>query len=229
MIITCPACATRYTLADSAVGPQGRKVRCAQCGHMWWQAPEEDEPVFHPDEVTEFHPAPPPPPPKRASAAKTPAKAPADPGARRRALVGWGIFVALLAAIGAAGYFGRATAVRLWPPAALLYETVGLPVEPPGTGLQLQNVRSEQKTEDGKPVLVVDGQIVNVSEMARTVPPLRVTALGADRQPLKSWTVEPAPPQILPGEVATFRDVQPDAAGALAGVLEVMITFDGGH
>lgn len=223
MIITCPACDTRYTLADSAVGPQGRKVRCAQCGHMWWQSPQ-DEAAFPPDAVTEFHPVP---PPSKAPAAKksAPGKPPADPGARRRALVGWGSFVAVLLAIGAAGYFGRATVVRLWPPAALLYETVGLPVEPPGTGLQLQNVRSEQKAEDGKTALLVEGQILNVSEAARTVPALRVTALGADRQPLRNWTVEPVPPQILPGEIATFRDVQTDAAG----VLEVMITFDGGR
>lgn len=222
MIITCPACATRYTLADSAVGPQGRKVRCAQCGHMWWQAPEDD-PVLHPDEVTEFHPVPPPSSKTPSSRKTAPATSAADPGARRRALVGWGAFLAVLAAIIAAGYVGRATVVRLWPPAALFYETVGLPVEPPGSGLQLQNVRSEQKTEEGKSALLVEGQILNVSETARTVPALRVTALGADRQPLRNWTVEPVPPQILPGEIATFRDVQPDAAG----VLEVMITFDG--
>ena len=222
MIITCPACATRYTLADSAVGPQGRKVRCAQCGHMWWQAPEDD-PVLHPDEVTEFHPVPPPSSKTPSSRKTAPATSAADPGARRRALVGWGAFLAVLAAIAAAGYVGRATVVRLWPPAALFYETVGLPVEPPGSGLQLQNVRSEQKTEEGKSALLVEGQILNVSETARTVPALRVTALGADRQPLRNWTVEPVPPQILPGEIATFRDVQPDAAG----VLEVMITFDG--
>lgn len=221
MIITCPACATRYTLADSAVGPQGRKVRCAQCGHMWWQSPEEEEPVFHSDEVTEFHP-PPPPPPQRKQA---PAKPAAEPGARRRATIGWGAFLAVLVALGAVGYFGRGTIVRLWPPAALLYETVGLPVEPPGTGLSIQNLRSEQRVEDGKPVLVVDGQIVNVSETARTVPAIRVTALGADRQPLKSWSVEPVPSQILPGEIATFRDVRQDADG----VLEIMITFDGGR
>ncbi|WP_425599251.1 zinc-ribbon domain-containing protein [Azospirillum brasilense] len=191
---------------------------------MWWQSPQDDS-VLHPDAVTEFHPVPPPSSKTPSSKKKETAKPPAEPGARRRALVGWGAFMAVLLAIAAAGYFGRATVVRLWPPAALFYETVGLPVEPPGTGLQLQNVRSEQKAEDGKTALLVEGQIVNTSETLRTVPTLRVTALGADRQPLRNWTVEPVPPQILPGEIATFRDVQADAAG----VLEVMITFDGGR
>nr|WP_052584394.1 DUF3426 domain-containing protein [Azospirillum baldaniorum] len=192
---------------------------------MWWQLPQDD-PVFHPDAVTEFHPVPPPStktPSSKTKAAAKPVGRPRGAGAGRWSV--GGAFVAVLLAIGAAGYFGRATVVRLWPPAALFYETVGLPVEPPGTGLQLQNVRSEQKAEDGKAALLVEGQIVNVSETLRTVPALRVTALGADRQPLRNWTVEPVPPQILPGEIATFRDIQADAAG----VLEVMITFDGGR
>lgn len=43
MIISCPACATRYNIDPKALGEKGRKVRCSNCAHQWIQAPPVSE------------------------------------------------------------------------------------------------------------------------------------------------------------------------------------------
>jgi len=40
MILTCPACETKYVVKDGAIPPGGRQVRCASCKHSWHQDPE---------------------------------------------------------------------------------------------------------------------------------------------------------------------------------------------
>ena len=40
MILTCPACDTKYVVKDGAIPPAGRQVRCASCKHSWHQDPE---------------------------------------------------------------------------------------------------------------------------------------------------------------------------------------------
>ncbi|HTM96186.1 MAG TPA: MJ0042-type zinc finger domain-containing protein, partial [Croceibacterium sp.] len=71
MVIACPACATRYVVPDSAIGLEGRRVRCAKCRHSWYQeGPEaQQQPVppsgHAPGPAPVAAPSPPSPSPQR--------------------------------------------------------------------------------------------------------------------------------------------------------------------
>ena len=43
MLIGCPACSTNFSVPDKALLPKGRTLKCAKCGHKWFQAPPEVE------------------------------------------------------------------------------------------------------------------------------------------------------------------------------------------
>ncbi|MEP0393136.1 zinc-ribbon domain-containing protein [Erythrobacter sp.] len=70
MIISCPACATRYAVPETAIGPEGRTVRCAKCKHSWFQ---DSTPLELEDEADTAAATTPEPDP---ASAEAPAKAP---------------------------------------------------------------------------------------------------------------------------------------------------------
>ncbi|MDA1101731.1 MAG: zinc-ribbon domain-containing protein [Proteobacteria bacterium] len=43
MILSCPSCQTRFVVDPTAIGEDGRRVRCAKCGDSWHQSPVEEE------------------------------------------------------------------------------------------------------------------------------------------------------------------------------------------
>lgn len=66
MRIECPSCTTSYEIAESAVGPKGRKMKCGKCAITWQVEPLAPRPAKPPAEMAK------PTPPAAAPAIKTP-------------------------------------------------------------------------------------------------------------------------------------------------------------
>lgn len=187
MILTCPACATRYLVDPADLGRGGRHVRCARCGHVWLQnAPSEA-----PERIDLTAPEPTPPPP-----AEGPVHLPAVLSAprERAVLAGWAAFVLALLLLLAGLYAFRHPITTAWPATARLYDALSLPVN--ARELALRGIGYERRQEGERTVLVVRGTIVNDTGGPQEVPPLHLSLRDAASRELHHWTV-PLPTRRL--------------------------------
>jgi len=74
-----------------------------------------------------------------------------------------------------------------------LYQELGLSLELP-LGMEFRELSSLQRQDAGRQVLVVTGEIANVSGQQRELPPIRVALLDADRQELDFGLFDPPQP-----------------------------------
>jgi hypothetical protein len=191
-------------------------VRCAKCLHTWAQAPPEDMPKFVEPPVLEVEPRPIPP------GSGLPALAGA---ARRRdlaAVVGWAALAALLVGILVGGLAYRDRIVEAWPPAMRLYAAIGQQAEEPGIGLELRNLSLSRSGEEDAPVLVLVGEVANVTDQVRDVPLLRGALVAPDEREIQHWTFTASQNRLLPGEIVNFRTELKNPA---AEAVSISVTF----
>lgn len=96
---------------------------------------------------------------------------------KKKGVVGWIIFLLLIAGIGAGGYFAKDILINLWPPIAKVYDMVGLDVPHVGDGLDIRELPPTREDEDGVDVLVVRAEVVNISDEPRPLPYLLIELL----------------------------------------------------
>ncbi|MDG3440752.1 zinc-ribbon domain-containing protein [Nitrospirillum amazonense] len=121
------------------------------------------------------------------------------------AAVRWGV----LAVVIAGGITGlaveRDAVVDAWPAAARLYDAFGFGVEPPGTGLEMVDSKTEFRDVEGTSMLFVDITVQNKSDRQRDVPDLMASALGADGKPFQRWRMQPKARRLFPGEKTVYH------------------------
>lgn len=219
MILTCPECATSYFVDESKIPPEGRVVKCAACRARWTAHPPEPEPAAELEYAAEEPVAETP----EAAAEPAPveavveesltgddlpkafrAKADVDRRVREAAAMGvvWAGMAASVAVLIALAVVFRVDMVRLWPRTAGAYASVGLPVN--SLGLTIEGVRAEPSLQNGHAALSVSGMIRNIEGRTIVTPPLRISLLNKDGEPVATKIARAADPRIPPGETRHF-------------------------
>jgi hypothetical protein len=106
-----------------------------------------------------------------------------------------GVILVLLAA--------RQQVVSYAPQTASFYAAIGLPVNL--RGLDFENIRITRDTQDGVPVLTVEGRIAATAKGTAEVPRLRFAVHDASGKEIYVWTMLPSRTLLASGETLPFR------------------------
>lgn len=226
MILECPACRTRYTVPDTAIGVNGRAVRCAKCGNSWHQWPagsdvEQSEPV-------QLAKAPEPQP--DSAEPETVSPAPVAPSydeyeddapsranpARRWTIVAAVIGTVLLAGIVALQFVGFD---RLRAP-------LGLNANGSSVALLLEVPRKPERRAlaSGNELFALTGRIVNPTRERQNVPDIQAELQDAQGRIVYNWVITPPQRTLAPGAAAQFDAAVYDVP---KGARELKLSFVG--
>jgi len=231
MILSCPACETRYLVPDASIGPSGRQVRCANCRHSWFQeaatldladAPRDlfgsaDLPpatVASPDTV---EPVPPPAAPgteQPESEVQARYDGPAELPPIRDIVVARprrniGKLLTIAAVIIALVLLAAIGAVVAIGPDKLA-ERLGITPAPVPLVIEMTRKPDRRETASGNELLAVTGRIVNPTEIPQTVRDIRAELRDTQGRTVYSWTITRPVPMLAPGASVEFDSAAVD-------------------
>jgi predicted Zn finger-like uncharacterized protein len=231
MLLICPECSAKYNVADGAIPPAGRGVRCAACHHAWTQLP--DAPVASAADLAKDD--------KKTQTnnglrmrPKAPPPAPAEPHARMRkrvhdkielgnrvaAGVPWGIAACLVVGAITTAIVYRTDIVRAWPKSATAFAAIGKPANLYGIDIRGVQVRAGMDIKG--PRVVVAGVLASVSRKPEPVAYLKVKLVDAKGVEKLSWLVDPGIEVLQPGKAHVFETAR---SNPLPGELKVVVVF----
>ena len=211
MILTCPACATRYFVDEGAIPPAGRTVRCASCGNSWFAerdaAPDDALSLSAPAPADAWMTEPDPAPlesPEIPLPRRMRAQAVAKKKTREAVAAGvvWAVLSAAFVVIIVGAVLFKDSIVEIWPSAAGAYAAAKMPVNP--VGLVIEGSQGGQGLQDGRAALIISGRERNVKTTAREPQPLLVGLFDKSGKRLATQRVIPTAGPIAPGDSRPF-------------------------
>jgi predicted Zn finger-like uncharacterized protein len=234
MILDCTACSARYLLADSAIGAEGRQVRCARCGHSWVARTRKKDQLVPlatlPRGQTIPFPVSMAPEPKsewgfptgrevadgllRMLGQERPAY---ETGFRSRRnparAMNWfaaGMCIALLAASGTLLALGHSVQPAQAEPVALAASAQSVPASTPPLQIAVMPQPTLTTMANGSMLFAVSGKVRNPTSKRIPVPDVIADLRDNKGKPIYSWTIHMPRSMLGPGESLDFDSSQLD-------------------
>ncbi len=196
MIITCLSCKTQYAVPSEAIPPQGKKVKCSNCGTIWLQAPLEAL-----VDVGVIAPPPPPEPRPLPKHSNLPAAMKAAAPVPLWFKLAFGVCTLLA---------GCSWALANHAKFPGLEKAIGMENT---EGVVFRNFNVIRKRQDNRLQFAVEGDIANESDKPRPLSDVRIQVVTKGGRVMSAVNFHPKTTLLQPGEVLHIQPMIENISG----------------